>query len=506
MNFNATSQTVVNDGIVVGDINLSGENDMVHNGGLVNGAIRLGDGADRFTETIYAYAVGGAQGGAGGDRFDLLTGRGASAPVFDGGEGSDLVSFSTATGAIRIDLSMARALDGAQTISLLSIENAAGSAFGDEVAGSDIANRLEGLGGGDLLQGRGGDDLITGGGGADQLFGGDGNDALDGGSENDRLEGGLGNDMLTGGKGDDILIGGLGTDRTAYSGFVRQYGRVGVGGSIRITGDASEGSDLLTGVEEVAFRDGKIISDPDSAGAKVIRLYDTVLGRAPDAGGLDFYAERLESGGVTLVAVAGDVAGSPEFQQATGGLNNAQFVDYVYRNALGRAPDADGSTYYTQQLNNGLSRGAFVVDLSESAEHRALTADRVAQGYFDTDDNYQAIALLYDSFMGRLPDAGGLSFYAERLKQGAMTLGQVTADFAGSVEFTSATQGLSNAQLVDYVYRNTLDRSPDAGGQAFYTARLDQGMTRANFVQEVAFSQEHYNLLSPFIVDGIQLG
>ncbi|WP_235518691.1 DUF4214 domain-containing protein, partial [Sphingomonas sp. Leaf208] len=126
-------------------------------------------------------------------------------------------------------------------------------------------------------------------------------------------------------------------------------------------------------------------------------------------------------------------------------------------------------------------------------EHRALTANTVAQGYFNTDDNYQAVALLYDSFAGRKPDTSGLIYYAERLKTGTLTLTQAANDFAGSAEFTQATNGFTNSQLVDYMYRNTLDREADAGGKAYYTTALDNGFSKGALLLEFSQSQEHYN-------------
>ncbi len=266
-----------------------------------------------------------------------------------------------------------------------------------------------------------------------------------------------------------------------------------------------DGRDETRDVERVEFRDGLMHFDSGAAFAQVIRAYDTILGRAPDRGGLDFYVDAVEDRGFSLIGVANDLAESGEFRAATGGLSNSQFVSYVFQHALGRAPDVGGATYYTQALANGMSRGAFVVELSESAEHRALTEAQVAQGYFNTDDTYQAVALLYDGFAGRLPDAGGLTYYAEKVKAGALTLSQVANDFAGSAEFKAAIGGKSNGQIVDFIYQNTLDRAAEAGGKAYYTGQLDSGATAAGVLLDVALSQEHYNLFASHIVYGIDV-
>lgn len=350
-------------------------------------------------------------------------------------------------------------------------------------------------------QGTSGADTLAGTASFDRLIGLAGADVLDGGAGRDVLDGGDGADRLLGGTDDDYLMGGNGIDTAVFADFFKKSTVSAGSASVTIAGP--DGTDIATGVEYFQFTDGMFVTDADSAGAQVMRLYDTILDRAPDAVGLEFYVDRIEDRGVSLAAVANEIAGSAEFQAVTGGLDNGQFVDYVYRQALGRAADASGKTFYTKLLDSGLSRGVFVADLSESAEHRSLTAEMVAKGYFSVDDSYQAVTLFYDSFMGRRPDAGGLQYYAERVKLGTMSLSQVADDFAGSTEFKAAIQGKSNAELVDYVYRNTLDRAPDAGGAAYYTDMLNKGFAPAAFVAEVSLSQEHYNLMSGAIVNGI---
>jgi hypothetical protein len=86
---------------------------------------------------------------------------------------------------------------------------------------------------------------------------------------------------------------------------------------------------------------------------QVYRLYEGVLGRAPDAGGLEYWAQQAESGltadqislGTTSVSVTtwnsitGDFLNSTEFQTEYAGIGNAAFVTLLYKNVLKRAPD-----------------------------------------------------------------------------------------------------------------------------------------------------------------------
>ena len=333
--------------------------------------------------------------------------------------------------------------------------------------------------------------------------GGTGNDTLFGGAGADSLFGLEGNDRLVGRAGDDRLDGGAGIDTVVYNGVVKQSQLALASGSGTVTGP--EGRDTLVSIEHLSFKDGDLSFDENDVWAQVVRIYDTALQRLPDAGGLDFHTNRITSGQALLLNVATDFLNSPEFQAATGGLNNEQFVRYIYQTALDREPDASGLSYWTNQLNTGTSRASMLVLFSETAEHRVLTAPALANGYFTTDVNYQNAALIYDTGLGRLPDAAGIIFWGDALKSGQHTFSSMSAAFAGSSEFMTRTAGFTNAQLVDYMYLNTLDRPGDAGGRAYWTAQLDAGLSRADLIQNFAFSTEHRALLGPFINHGIEL-
>jgi Ca2+-binding RTX toxin-like protein len=463
-------------------------------------------------DTVYANAGDRVFGEEGNDRVWLSGSFGGPtvAGSANGGAGTDVLQTSI---AFVVDMMAGTAKSGNATYAISGFENlemstynVVAEGYGDDGANVMTVNKYSLSGSvGVTFDGRGGDDTITGSMFADQLTGGSGNDRIDGDAGDDRLYGGSGNDFLTGGAGNDAIDGGTGFDRASYTSLFRTYTPSTLNGTLTVHGPTAEGTDTLTGVEAVTFKDGVYQTDPDAAFAQVLRAYDTVLGRAPDQAGLDFYVDRMEDSGMSLIGVVNDFLGSQEFQAATGGLSNSAFVDYVYNHALHRDPDAGGKAFYTQALDNGMSRDAFVVDLSESAEHRGLTSSQVTDGFFNTDDTYQSIALLYDGFANRLPDAEGLTYYAERVKSGTMTLTQVTNDFATSAEFKSAIAGKDNGQIVDFIYQNTLDRAPDSVGRAFYKDQLDHGATAAGVLQDVALSAEHYNLFSSHITQGIDV-
>ena len=117
------------------------------------------------------------------------------------------------------------------------------------------------------------------------------------------------------------------------------------------------------------------IWDRSEAAQQVARLYDTALDRMPDAAGLGYWRGRIESGSASLSNVAQAFTSGAEFTARYGGLSNADFVQALYQNTLGRPGDAGGTAYWTGQLDAGtLSRSAVVLGLSESRENVAATA------------------------------------------------------------------------------------------------------------------------------------
>ena len=132
--------------------------------------------------------------------------------------------------------------------------------------------------------------------------------------------------------------------------------------------------------------------------APVVRMYFAYFLRIPDYGGLNYWIGQFK-GGQSLIAISQQFAQSPEFQITYGSLNNSQFVDRVYRNVLGRAPDAGGLAFWTQQINSGMTRGEMMVQFSESAEYKA------------TIDSEVFVTMMYVGMLRREPDPAGFNFW-----------------------------------------------------------------------------------------------
>ena len=100
--------------------------------------------------------------------------------------------------------------------------------------------------------------------GNDSLNGWSGDDRLVGGSGSDALNGYYGDDTLIGGTGADALDGGIGVDVARFSGFKEDYTISIDGGKVQVIdnnlADGDDGTDLLTRIELLDFKDGTVKS------------------------------------------------------------------------------------------------------------------------------------------------------------------------------------------------------------------------------------------------------
>ena len=118
----------------------------------------------------------------------------------------------------------------------------------------------------------------------------------------------------------------------------------------------------------------------------VARLYRAYFGRIGDTSGLTYWTGRRQ-GGTSLAAVSSSFASSSEFESTYGDLDASEFVELVYQNTLGRAPDAHGREYWTGRLVEGtLSRSSLMTMFATSSEFR-----RITQAVIDVTTTYLAL-------------------------------------------------------------------------------------------------------------------
>jgi len=206
-----------------------------------------------------------------------------------------------------------------------------------------------------------------------------------GGVGNDVITGNTLSNAITGAGGNDTIDGGDGIDKVIYSGDAASYTIKIASTSSTVTDKTAnrDGADSLTNVERLQFTDTMLALDigkNQTAGSGYM-LYKAAFNRTPDASGLGYWINRMDSG-MSYDDVSKNFVTSTEFKTAFGGSNPSvnTLVTKLYNNVLNRIPDAGGLTFWQDKLNTGWSTADVLGFFSTSGENVTNVTPLIASG------------------------------------------------------------------------------------------------------------------------------
>lgn len=179
----------------------------------------------------------------------------------------------------------------------------------------------------------------------------------------------------------------------------------------------------------------------------VAELYIGFFGRAPDAAGFEFWTEQLADG-ATPYQIAAAFATTPEFEAAYHGLTVTEQVTKLYLNVLNRAPDPSGLAYWVGQINSGQQTFPDVVfNLTNSAFEQVGTQDGLlvqnkvqVAEFFATNLRSNDTAIAQTAF-DNVTSKGTSAIAAEATLSAAVNPGAVLTLTTGSTGTGSAVVG-----------------------------------------------------------------
>ena len=158
--------------------------------------------------------------------------------------------------------------------------------------------------------------------------------------------------------------------------------------------------------------------------APVVRLYLGGIGRLPDEPGLRYWLDTAEAG-VPAGTIAHSFTSGEEFQQRYGDLDDAGFVDALYRSIFGRPADPAGHAYWTGELASGrMVRGWVLLGLTSSPE------------FVWTTHAASVVTMAYVGMLRRSPDPTGFDYWVWMLHTGH-SIGEFAAGVLESPEYRS---------------------------------------------------------------------
>ncbi len=251
---------------------------------------------------------------------------------------------------------------------------------------------------------------------------------------------------------------------------------------------------------EIYYRNFTLPPSPAIANL-ITRYYQSILGRAPDAGGLAYWQgeiARLQGLGVDIQeafrVLAGQFFTSPEYLARN--PSNTQYVTDLYRTFFNRAPDSGGLSYWTGQLTAGMPRSVALYSFLFSPEFTAYMQGLL--GNTGSRGEVYAVVDFYRGFLNRLPDSSGFGYWLARFRaaqcQGATAVNAeveaISSQFATSPEYGSRQR--NNSNYVADLYYAFLRRGGELSGFNFWVTQLNTGaqtreQVRRSFLQSPEF-------------------
>jgi len=142
--------------------------------------------------------------------------------------------------------------------------------------------------------------------------------------------------------------------------------------------------DTLVNISRLKFSDSNLALDIDKSqvAGEAYLLYQAAFNRHPDTPGVGYWIAQLDKGANIVTDVAQAFINSTEFKGLYGANPSvASYVDLLYQNVLHRAGEAGGVNYWNNQLNtNTFSRAQVLEYFAASPENVAAVAPDIAHG------------------------------------------------------------------------------------------------------------------------------
>lgn len=151
---------------------------------------------------------------------------------------------------------------------------------------------------------------------------------------------------------------------------------------------------------------------------------------------------------------------------------NERWLEQLYSDVLGRAPDPAGRTLFTHLLNSGASPGQVGATLLSGQEYRT----RLLQS-------------IYQDYLNRSAEPDELRFFLDVLNAGG-GFHYVVEAIVGSDEYFRRSGG-TNAAWVIQVYGDLLGREPSRGDLTRWTSFLDNDGAREDVAARLLDGREY---------------
>lgn len=234
----------------------------------------------------------------------------------------------------------------------------------------------------------------------------------------------------------------------------------------------------------------------------VSRMYTVALGRTSDEEGLDYWSDKLVDQKIDAAGITYQFFASKEYQAKE--RTNEEYLDDLYQTILGRKPDAEGKAYWLKALEEGQSRTVVMSCFANSNEFSEICDEfNIPRGTMERDgssicnaDVRHFVLRNYAKALERKGETAGLETWCYLINKKKMTPAEVTESFFHSKEFLN--KELSDEEYVETLYETFLGRSSDPEGKAYWLNYLKKGKSRDEVMKGFSNSAEFSKIVASF--------
>lgn len=234
----------------------------------------------------------------------------------------------------------------------------------------------------------------------------------------------------------------------------------------------------------------------------VSRMYTVALGRTSDEEGLDYWSDKLVDQKIDAAGITYQFFASKEYQAKN--RTNEEYLDDLYQTILGRKPDAEGKAYWLKALEEGQSRTVVMSCFANSNEFSGICDEfNIPRGTMERDgssiynaDVRQFVLRNYAKALERKGETAGLETWCYLINKKKMTPAEVTESFFHSKEFVN--KELSDEEYVETLYETFLGRGSDSEGKAYWLEYLKKGKSRDEVMKGFSNSVEFSKIVDAF--------
>ncbi|MBK8321709.1 MAG: DUF4214 domain-containing protein [Betaproteobacteria bacterium] len=188
------------------------------------------------------------------------------------------------------------------------------------------------------------------------------------------------------------------------------------------------------------------------------------------------------------------------------GRNDTEFVSDLYNTFFNRPADGGGLAFWIGQISAGVPREIILVSFMFSTEFQTFAqgifGNTAARKEVDT------VIDFYRGVLSRLPDTGGFNFWVQQFRtaqcSGAAAVNTQVESISGSFmnggEYIGRNR--TNAQFVGDLYNSFLRRGGDQGGVLFWIGQLNGGAPRNSIRQQFITTPEFQGRVAAIIAQG----